>query len=302
MAKWHEYVVKFARFGRLEILAYCHMSSHTHLLIRVPDGEEFMKNFTEEDLWEHLEILYTEEEILEVKKQVAKLRDLGANEAAEAILDRYRDRMFNLSAFWQQLKRQFSRWYNYVTGRKGTLFEERYRCLMVEPTTEALSMVGAYIDLNPVRAGMVEDPVDYAWCSYGAAVGGSEWAQEGLMKTHDQEKRKWEDFMTHYRMYLYGEGVEVLKEDGTVKRKGFEEGAVDEVREAGGKLSLATMLRSRNRHLTRGEVIGRGNYIKEMVEAHRSYFGQRKSARGYALEGGEKAWKGVRSLRNPRVV
>jgi hypothetical protein len=32
--------------------------------------------------------------------------------------------------------------------------------------------MAAYIDLNPVRAGMVEDPADYRWSSYGEAVGG----------------------------------------------------------------------------------------------------------------------------------
>ncbi len=34
-------------------------------------------------------------------------------------------------------------------------------------------MVCAYVDLNAVRAGMVEDPADYRWCGYGEAVDGS---------------------------------------------------------------------------------------------------------------------------------
>ncbi len=33
-------------------------------------------------------------------------------------------------------------------------------------------MIAAYIDLNPVRAGMVADPADYRWSGYGEAIGG----------------------------------------------------------------------------------------------------------------------------------
>ncbi len=36
--------------------------------------------------------------------------------------------------------------------------------------------MAAYIDLNPVRAGLVSDPKDYRWCGYGEAVGGHEGA------------------------------------------------------------------------------------------------------------------------------
>jgi hypothetical protein len=36
----------------------------------------------------------------------------------------------------------------------------------------AAKTIAAYIDLNPVRAGMVRDPADYRWSSYGEAIGG----------------------------------------------------------------------------------------------------------------------------------
>jgi len=56
----------------------------------------------------------------------------------------------------------------------------------VESGTAARTMA-AYIDLNPVRAGMVEDPADYRWSSYGEAVGGGKKgngkkAREGLVR------------------------------------------------------------------------------------------------------------------------
>ena len=43
--------------------------------------------------------------------------------------------------------------------------------MIVEDGVAAKTMA-AYIDLNPVRAGMVKDPADYRWSSYGEAIGG----------------------------------------------------------------------------------------------------------------------------------
>ena len=40
--------------------------------------------------------------------------------------------------------------------------------------------MAAYIDLNPIRAEMVEDPQEYRWSGYGAAMGGDPLAVEGL--------------------------------------------------------------------------------------------------------------------------
>ena len=45
--------------------------------------------------------------------------------------------------------------------------------MLVEDSAAALRTVGAYIDLNAVRAGVVEDPKDYRWSGYGEAAGGS---------------------------------------------------------------------------------------------------------------------------------
>ncbi|MEZ5431159.1 MAG: hypothetical protein R3F31_08270 [Verrucomicrobiales bacterium] len=44
----------------------------------------------------------------------------------------------------------------------------------------ALLTMAAYIDLNPVRAGMVDDPKDYRWCGYAEAVAGGRRARRGL--------------------------------------------------------------------------------------------------------------------------
>jgi len=52
---------------------------------------------------------------------------------------------------------------------------------------KAREKLAAYIDLNPVRAGMVTDPAEYCWSGYGEACGGGakgdgKWAREGLVR------------------------------------------------------------------------------------------------------------------------
>src|SRR5690606_38286427 len=78
------------------------------------------------------------------------------------------------------LKQSFTRWYNRKNDRKGTLWDSRYRSVVVEDSPLALMSVAAYIDLNPLRAGIVEDPMSYAWSGYGAATGGDKTARKGL--------------------------------------------------------------------------------------------------------------------------
>ena len=68
-------------------------------------------------------------------------------------------RMYDLSEFMKGVQQRFTRWFNRVHERTGTLWEQRFKSVIVEGGTAARVMA-AYIDLNPVRAGMVADPAD----------------------------------------------------------------------------------------------------------------------------------------------
>ncbi len=75
-----------------------------------------------------------------------------------------------LSSMMQQMGRSYVRHFNQRQGRSGTLFEGRFRSALVQ-TERYLFACMAYIDLNPVRAGMVSEPQDYAWSSHRHYVG-----------------------------------------------------------------------------------------------------------------------------------
>jgi hypothetical protein len=105
-------------------------------------------------------------------------RGQGADDAAEALRERWFGRMWDISQFMKTLKQRFTQWFNGRHNRKGTLWEDRFRSVLVEGKGPALKAMAAYIDLNPVRANICDDPKDYRWCSYGEAVGGGQKAEK----------------------------------------------------------------------------------------------------------------------------
>lgn len=72
-----------------------------------------------------------------------------------------------VSRVLQQVGRRYVRYFNEQQGRSGTLFEGRFKASLVDSVRYLLTCQ-RYIELNPVRAGMVEDPSDYRWSSYQA--------------------------------------------------------------------------------------------------------------------------------------
>ena len=78
-----------------------------------------------------------------------------------------------LPLMMQAVGRQYVRNFNDVQGRSGTLWEGRYRSTLIQTDRYLLACM-AYIDLNPVRAGMVREAKDYPWSSHCHYIGQSD--------------------------------------------------------------------------------------------------------------------------------
>ena len=78
-----------------------------------------------------------------------------------------------ISACMQLLGRHYVRYFNYRYRRTGTLLEGRFKSCLVQ-TQDYLLACQRYIELNPVRAGMVDDPAHYLWSSYRAHAFGQQ--------------------------------------------------------------------------------------------------------------------------------
>lgn len=76
----------------------------------------------------------------------------------------------SLPHMMQAVGRRYVRLFNQRQGRTGTLWEGRYRATLIQSDRYLLACM-VYIDLNPVRAGLVADPAEYQWSSHAHYIG-----------------------------------------------------------------------------------------------------------------------------------
>ncbi|MEJ6578769.1 MAG: transposase, partial [Akkermansiaceae bacterium] len=311
----------YERFSGCRILSYCLMSNHLHVLLEVPTGCEKGESLglSDEELLRRLGGLYSRNATNLVRREMESAKALISGdyrgvadltkaermrnvrlgeEALEAIHVRYSYRMHSLSEFFKGMLQRFTCWFNREHGRRGVLWESRFRSVIVEDGLAARTMA-AYIDLNPVRAGMVEDPADYRWSSYGEAVGGgrgAKKAQEGLVRgmyafgSREVSGRSWSQggVGKEYRKILISAGMEQGEEGGddrakqrVVVRKGMNrEKAEDELKrlseEKTRDLKISKVIRCRVRHFTDGAVIGSKAFVDGVFRASRERFGPKR--------------------------
>lgn len=75
-----------------------------------------------------------------------------------------------LPRMMQAVGRRYVQYFNHRHARTGTLWEGRYRSTVLQPERYLLACM-VYLDLNPVRAGLVQQAADYAWSSHAHWVG-----------------------------------------------------------------------------------------------------------------------------------
>src|SRR6185295_11953821 len=171
----------YERLYGLEVITYCVMSNHFHLLVSVPSRPAQLPD--DGALVSLVRSTQGEGPANTLEGWLGRWREAGNHVAAEAERERWFRQMWDVSQFMKVLKQRFSQWFNGkgAVRRRGTLWEERFRSVLVEDG-EALQAMAAYIDLNPVRAGMVDDPKDYRWCGYGEACAFEGVARQGLRR------------------------------------------------------------------------------------------------------------------------
>jgi REP element-mobilizing transposase RayT len=311
-------------FTGCRVLSYCLMDNHFHLLLEVPPMSEC--GLPEKVLLQRLSALYSEDFVAGVAKELAEARMAdyaqpdGEDAAVEAIHRRFTYRMQDLGEFMKGLLQRFTQWFNRAHSRSGTLWEDRFKSVIVEDGVAARTMA-AYIDLNPVRAGMVEDPAEYRWSSYGEAVGGGKKgngkkAREGLVRAFfcDQgvgyDAGKWAEASRLYRRLM---GLALGKKPGraTYQRQTQTADIVTknaaELLENGDDetilkdLGIAKMLHCRIRYFTDGAVIGSKEFVNEAFASARERFGPKRKDGARTLKGRGAMARGILwSLRDLR--
>jgi REP element-mobilizing transposase RayT len=284
---------QFVRFMRLyerycgvRVLTFCVMSNHFHILLSVPKRPPVMP--TDAELVETVRASFGKVTATVLADDLKRAR-LSPSGWTEEIRQRHFCRMWDVSQFMKTLKQRFTQWFNKRHQRKGTIWEERFRSTLVQGGGSPLSAVATYIDLNPVRAEIVEDPKAYRWCGYGAAMGGDAEAMAGLARVVEAARSASADGLVPldgYRVMLYGRGVERgVTPEGEPMKKGFSREESLKVVTEGGKLELADYLRCRVRYFTEGAVLGSREFVNEVFEGVRERFSPKRTSGARRLGG-----------------
>ena len=269
-------IAAVAAFSGVEVLTYCVMSNHLHLLVRVLDGKDLdalrerdLKAFDRE-LLRRYRLLHRasvgkrkEGRALKYAPHTPEQIELalkGSPEVANYMRDRLRARMFDVSAFMKTLKQRISIWYNVTRKRYGPVWCDRFKSVLVEGSKEVLLVLAAYIDLNPVRAGLVKDPRKYRYCGYAEALAGSEELRRGLRVVTGvtEAMGDWKVVLAEYRKLLLSAAS--AAKAGKARLDPLE--VRDILEKGGGELSRATLLLHRLTYFVNGRVLGSENWVK----------------------------------------
>ena len=228
----------------VEVLGFCCMDNHFHLLIRM-----------------HSETNYTDEEIKARYEQFHK--QTGTNR--ELMLDEIpalRCKLSSLSEYAREIKLNFTRFYNKRHHRKGFFWGGRFKSTVVEDGETLINCL-AYIDLNPVRAGIVEKPEDYRWNSIGYHLQTDnkddflslDFGLKAFGMTDADDRLK------EYRRFLYETGAMTKNRAEAIRKE-----VLEKERQKGFKVSRADRFALRTRHFCDSGIIGSKAFVKKQYD------------------------------------
>jgi len=168
----------------------------------------------------------------------------------------YRRKWCNLSEFIKEIKQTFSRYFNKRHNRKGFLWGERFKSVIVENGEKMINCL-AYIDLNSVRAGMVERPEEYRWGSLGYHV---QTGNKGTFLSLDFGVKEFgrlsrEERFRRYREFVYEAGALEGNRGAQVG-----ETVLEQERKKDFELTRVERFRYRTRYFTDSGIIGSKEY------------------------------------------
>jgi REP element-mobilizing transposase RayT len=162
--------------------------------------------------------------------------------------------MGDISHFMKIVKQRLTVWFNHRHRRTGSPWGGRFKNTLVEQNSNALLSMATYIDLNPVRAKLVNDPKDYRYCGYAEAVAGNLRARDGIM--HVTGLKTWDQASAEYRKLLYAIAVKPRKKGRWLPIEDFEK-----IVKQDGKIPLADALRCRIRRFSDSVVFGTTEFV-----------------------------------------
>lgn len=305
--RFRELLEAHAEMAGIEVFTWCCMSNHFHLLVEVPNAEQNRAALDDEEILRRLGLVMRKERVREVRQMLELMKEQCPEQGYREYRERLLARMFDVSVFMRELKQRFAQWHNKKVNRKGPLFDDRFKSVLLEDDETVLLTMAAYIDLNPVRAGLVKDPKDYRWCGYGEAVAGKAERRVGLMRIYGEESgdgRKWKRYQAWYRATLFGVGEKTEPSERTGegarrrRRVGVSTAAAARVERQRGHLNIAQVTRVRVRYFTESVAFGSREWVEEVFARNREKLKvKRERGARRPKDKGLGDWRGLKDLR-----
>jgi REP element-mobilizing transposase RayT len=171
-----ERIKQLANIFAIEICAYCVMSNHYHVILHV--DKQSALNWDDQEVIERWRALFSLPHVVEryLTKEATTAEDATATE----LIAQWRERLFDISWFMRCLNEPIARQANQEDGCTGRFWEGRYKSQALLDES-ALASCMAYVELNPVRAGVAETPEKSECCSITERI-------DQLMGSHDANK------------------------------------------------------------------------------------------------------------------
>jgi REP element-mobilizing transposase RayT len=254
---------RYAGLYLVEILGFCLMGNHFHILVRViPEYK-----FSDEDILKRYVDFYGDERIF-----------------ADGLVPSLRLKLSSLSEFMREIKVVFARFYNRRHNRRGYFWGDRFKSVIVE-NGETLINCLAYIDLNPLRAGLVERPEQYRWNSLGYHV---QTNNQGYFLSTDFGLKEFnvksqKERIRRYRRYVYEAGSLDRTEKGSVKI--IEDKVLEKERSRKFELSKSDRFRYRTRYFTDSGIIGSKEFVFTNYQRFKNLFSSKHEKKPNPIKG-----------------
>jgi len=256
-------IKRFSKFYFTEIIGFCLMGNHFHLLVKMlPESD-----FSDDEIKRRCQWFYGKDYIM-----------------PDGHLAHFRVKLASLSEFVRDVKVNFTRWYNRRHDRRGYFWGDRFKSVIVD-RGETLVNCLAYIDLNPLRAGIAEKPEAYRWSSIGYHM--QTHNRDGFLSTdfglQEFNVRDEAERMRRYRRYLYHAGSIERPEQGKVKV--IDPRLLRKEKRKDFKITHASRLRYRTRYFTDSGIIGSKEFVSTQYQRFKHLFMSKNEKQPKPIEG-----------------
>ena len=195
-----------------------------------------------------------------------------------------RAKLSSLSEFVREIKVGFARYYNKRHNRRGYFWGDRFKSVIVDKGETLINCL-AYIDLNPLRAGIVSRPEKYRWNSLGYH-----------MQTNNRDKFLSTDFglkefnvksekerVRRYRRYVYESGA--INRPDKMQAKVINDKIVSKERKKDFEINRISRFRYRTRYFTDSGIIGSKEFVAENYQRFKHLFYSKNEKKPKPIKG-----------------